>query len=64
MRALREAAEEMIPGGRVFVLDIVDTGPVVGSIVTGVGIVQRESGIELVRVRRPGQSIPLGWFMR
>ena len=59
MRALREATEELIPGGRVFFLGVIDGGPVAGSLVSGVGIVERESGIELVR-----RSAPIGWFAR
>ena len=63
IRALREAAEEAIPGGRVFFLGSADAGPIVGSIVTGVGIVERASGIELVRAQRGGVA-PIGWLSR
>ena len=62
MRALREAAEELIPGGRVFLLGTTDSGPIVGSLLSGVGIVEREQGIQLVHVQRNGDRTPMGWF--
>ena len=64
MRALREAAEELIPGGRVFLLGSTDSGPIVGSLLSGVGIVECEQGIQLVHVRRNGDRTPMGWFAR
>lgn len=64
MHALREAAEELIPDGRVFLLGVSDAAPIVGSIVSGVGIVERASGIQLVRVQGSGDIAPLGWFSR
>ena len=63
MRALREATEELIPDGRVYFLGVEDTAPVVGSIVSGVGIVERAAGIQLVRTHNGGFS-PIGWFSR
>ena len=64
VRALREAAEELIAGGRVFFLGVSDAAPIVGSIVSGVGIVERASGIQLVRVHDGGGFAPIGWFSR
>lgn len=64
IRALREAAEELIPDGRVFVLGVADAGPIVGSIVSGVGIVECASGLRLVRVGERGDASPIGWFSR
>lgn len=64
MRALREAAEELIPDGRVFLLGIADGGPIIGSIVSGVGIVEQASGIQLVHVQGTGDLSPIGWFSR
>jgi hypothetical protein len=64
MRALREAAEELIPDGRVFLLGAADVGPIVGSIVSGVGIRECVSGIQLVRVQGSGEFAPIGWFSR
>lgn len=64
MRALREAAEELIPDGRVFLLGVVDGEPIVGSIVSGVGIVERASGIQVVRAQGRGEASPVGWFSR
>ncbi len=61
LRALREAAEELIPDGKVFFLGGTPDSAIVGSIISGVGIVERPRGIELVR-SRDGRIAPLGWF--
>lgn len=45
IRALREATEEAISGGRIYALP----GGVIGSLVSGVGIVESPSGVLLVR---------------
>lgn len=53
LRALREATEELIPDGRMYFLAGADgtaSGPIVGSLISGVGIVERAVGIDLVRV--------------
>lgn len=64
LRALREAVEEQIPDGRVFFLGNTAHGPIVGSIVSGLGIVEGPSGIQLVRTS-PGESpIVLGSLLR
>ena len=63
LRALREATEEIIPDGKVFFLGGTPDSAIVGSIVSGVGIVERPSGIELVRAR-DSRVAPLGWFQR
>jgi hypothetical protein len=47
VRALREAVEESIPSGRLFLLG---RGRVVGSILSGVGIMEAHDGIRVVRV--------------
>jgi hypothetical protein len=47
--ALREAVEELIPAGRIYLLGEREGGPVVGSIVSGVGIVESPRGILVVR---------------
>ena len=64
MRALRAATEENIPDGKVFFLGGTPDSAIVGSIVSGVGIVERASGIELVRVGRSSGVITLGAFSR
>jgi hypothetical protein len=64
MRAIQEAAEEVIPSGRIFFLGSDDNGPIVGSLLSGVGIVEAEHGIKLVRVRLDAAPTPLGWFSR
>ena len=64
LRALRQATEEIIPDGKVFFLGGAPGSAIVGSIVSGVGIVQRVTGIEIVRVDRAGSATPLGWFAR
>jgi len=62
LRALRDAVAAHIPNGRVFVLGTTDAGPIVGSIVSGVGIVDSERGVELVRVAPGGACARLGRF--
>jgi hypothetical protein len=73
LRALREATEELIPDGRVYFLGAAGaagsagtaSGPIVGSLISGVGIVESATGIELVRVERGGGEIrTLGRFGR
>jgi len=64
VRALQDAAEEVITRGRVFVLGAGEGGPIVGSIVSGVGIVEVAQGIELVRVDPAVGRMTLGWFAR
>jgi hypothetical protein len=64
VRALRQATEELIPDGKVFFLGGTPDSAIVGSLVSGVGIVERASGIELVRRDRAGLVTPLGWFVR
>lgn len=63
LRALRAAAEELIPDGKVFFLGGAPDSAIVGSIISGVGIVERPTGIEIVRTR-DGRVAPLGWFAR
>jgi hypothetical protein len=52
VRALREAVEEEIPAGRIFFLGAGEEGPIIGSIVSGVGICQKRGAIVTVRVPR------------
>jgi hypothetical protein len=60
LRALREAVEEVIPAGRVYLLGAAECGPIVGSLVSSVAIVDGEGGVALVRVGRDGQTTALG----
>jgi hypothetical protein len=60
LRALREAVEERIPAGRTYLLGIDGNGPVVGSIVSGVGIVESADGILVVRIAPDGHRTVLG----
>jgi len=64
LRALREAVEESIRGGRVFVLGATAAGPIAGSLISGVGIVDCPGGVQLVRVAPGGGRTPLGSFGR
>src|SRR5262245_46230282 len=52
LRGLREAVRELIPAGRTYLLGTTEFGPIVGSIVSGVGIAASPEGILLVRVER------------
>jgi|CZKU01.1.fsa_nt_gi hypothetical protein len=60
LRALREAVEERIPAGRTYLLGSDANGPVVGSIVSGVGIVESAGGVLVVRIAPDGQRTVLG----
>ena len=52
LHALSEAVAERIPAGRIFYLGQTEHGPIVGSLISGVGIVQGEQAIELVQALR------------
>ena len=62
--ALYEAVAELIPAGRIFLLGQTNRGPIVGSLISGVGVVQGEHAVELVQVvqhqplRRLGRLCP------
>ena len=66
--ALTVATAELIIGGRVFVIGAgpmlgeATASPIVGSQISGVGIVQTRGGIEIVRVERDGRVRRLGLF--
>ncbi|WP_437686066.1 hypothetical protein [Sorangium sp. So ce176] len=62
VRALREAVEELIPAGRVYVLGTTELTPVIGSLVSGVGIAGGEEGVVLVRLEHDGRRTVLGRF--
>ncbi|KYF81968.1 hypothetical protein BE11_27780 [Sorangium cellulosum] len=62
VRALREAVEELIPAGRVYVLGTTELTPVIGSLVSGVGIAGGEEGVALVRLEHDGRRTVLGRF--
>ena len=57
--ALAAAVEAAIPNGRVFVLG---DGPIVGSQISGIGIVDTPTGIDVVCVARDGHVIRLERF--
>ncbi len=64
VRALRAATEALIPAGRVYLLGQHAGAPIVGSIVSGVGIAHGARGIELVRLVH-GEPVALGeWSAR
>jgi hypothetical protein len=60
LRALREATEELIPAGRTYLLGTCHAGPIVGSIISGVGIVPGVDAVLLVHIDRSGGLTPLG----
>lgn len=64
LRALREAVEEQVLDGRVFLLGNTLHGPIVGSFVSGVGIVDSPAGVQLVRARRDEEPTILGTLLR
>jgi hypothetical protein len=61
LRALREATEEIIPAGKTFFLGANAHGPMVGSILSGVGLASGPDGLVMVRVRE-GECSVLGRF--
>lgn len=61
-RALREAVEEHIAGGRVFVLGATPRGPVIGSLISGIGIAESARGVAVVRMRPGERLVVLGRF--
>lgn len=63
LHSLREAVEELIPAGRVFLLGRGELGPIVGSIISGVGIADSGAGVQVWRVKRDGRGILLGRFL-
>lgn len=54
LRALRESVEEQIPDGRIFLLGHTAHGQIVGSIISGLGIADGPTGLQLVRAK-PGE---------
>jgi hypothetical protein len=60
LRAVRAAVEELIPAGRVYHLGTGERGPIVGSLVSGVGITEGAAGIVVVRVDPRGRWTALG----
>jgi hypothetical protein len=60
LRALQEATREVIPAGRVYLLGQTRFGPIVGSLVSGVGIVETAGGARVIRVARDGTRTDLG----
>lgn len=61
-RALREAVAELIPAGRVYLIGHTQRGPVIGSLITGVGIGIGDGHVELMHTRAGGQPTTLGRF--
>ena len=64
LRALRESVEEQIPDGRVFLLGSTAHGPIIGSIISGLGIADDPSGLQLVRARPGDVPTVLGSLLR
>jgi hypothetical protein len=58
--ALHESVVELIPAGRTYVLGVTDRGPILGSVISGVGIATIAETIALVRVDRDGRKNLLG----
>lgn len=50
----------ILPSGRIFFLGSDANGPIIGSLVSGVGIVEVVDGIQLVRVRADDDRVALG----
>lgn len=50
LQALAESVAETIPSGRIFLLASGGSSPVIGSLISGVGIVEGADAVQLVRV--------------
>lgn len=59
-RALRASTEEVIVGGRVFLVGEARGEPVLGSLISGVGLWQGEGRVDVVRLDRDGRLVILG----
>jgi hypothetical protein len=55
VRALREATLETIPAGRVFLLGHSEGGPVIGSAISGIGVVDHTRGVRVVHCEAGGR---------
>lgn len=60
LQALIETVVELIPAGRVYLLGAGANGPIIGSLVSGVGITPGGRGALVVRVDRDGRLMALG----
>jgi hypothetical protein len=63
-RALHEAVVEAIPAGRIYLLGASEGGPILGSIVSGVGITAGTQGVTLIRIEPSGRRTSLGDLWR
>ncbi|MDX2090708.1 MAG: hypothetical protein SFX73_22815 [Kofleriaceae bacterium] len=62
IRALNEAVREEILDGRIYHLGLTTYGPILGSIISGIGIVDGPLGVELVRAK-PGDLVVPGGLL-
>lgn len=60
LRALRTAVERLIPAGRTYYLGDYTFGPIIGSLISGVGIAQDADGIVVLRARHGAPIARLG----
>ena len=60
VQALHEAVAETIPYGRIFLLGTSIRGPILGSLISGVGIVQGEEAVELMQLVSHGSPRRIG----
>lgn len=59
-RAMHESVIEHIPAGRCYLLGASERGPILGSIISGVGITADEHDVIVVRVTPDGRTTSLG----
>lgn len=62
LRALHEATSDTIPAGRTYLIGMAD-GPVIGSIISRVGIVERNGRMEILRLNPASAPTQLGPFL-
>jgi hypothetical protein len=57
--ALHDAVTALIPAGRIYLLAITANGPIIGSMISGIGIMTQQSSIQLVRVRQAPHALSI-----
>jgi len=60
LEALQEAVQRLIPAGRTYYLGPGAYGPIIGSILSGVGIAAEPGGVVVVRARPGAPLVRLG----
>jgi hypothetical protein len=60
IRVMRDVVEQLIPAGRLYLLESASAAPIIGSAISGVGITEGPEGILIVRVLSPERHLIIG----